>query len=241
MAETEVTESTPNIECKVGELKTSYLPIMSGEVFRVGEILDLMPKLRADIGAIAKGETANTGTFKFNYRSIETVMRALAPLLGTHGITTSTDIIGDGHAISRFERKTKAGVATTVHSRVTIRMYWIAPDGSFVTSIGAGEGMDGVADFASDKATSYAIKQCIIYGLIIPATGMPDPHGSDSAAGPDREPVVLAKRFLADANTAKEVSDLGNRFSANKKGIFSDDEKALLVMMAETKLDKINA
>ncbi len=212
-----------------------------GDIFRPGKILAQMRQLRIDVGAIAKKESADTGKFKFNYRSIETVLRVVSPLLDKHGITTAVDVLPDGHLIQRFERKTKQGSATNVHAKVTIRMYWIADDGSYVTSCGAGEGMDGVADFASDKAISYAVKQAIIYGLMIPTTKMPDPHGDDSAA-PTYDydhPVSLAKRMLADANSADEVTKLGNRFAANAKGTFNDEEKALLVMMAETKLDRL--
>ncbi len=213
-----------------------------GEIFRPGKILTVMPKLRADVGSIAKSETANTGQFTFQYRSIETVLKVVAPLLDKHGITTAVDILPDGHQLQRFERKTKSGVSTNVHAKVSLRMYWIASeDGSYVTSCGAGEGMDGVADFASDKAMSYAIKQAIVYGLMSPATKMPDPHGDDSAA-PTYDydhPVSLAKRMLADANSADDVTKLGNRFAANAKGTFNDEEKALLVMMAEMKLDKL--
>ncbi len=207
-----------------------------GEIFRPGKILTVMPQLRAEVGLIAKAETADTGQFKFQYRSIETVLRVVAPLLDKLGITTSVDILPGGHEIQRFERKGK----TTVHAKVSLRMYWIAnEDGSYVTSCGAGEGMDGVADFASDKAISYAIKQAIIYGIFIPATKMPDPHGADMLPEDEPKNVTLAKRMLADATTVEAVTALGNRFTNAKKDTFSDEDKALLVMMAETKLDRL--
>lgn len=213
-----------------------------GAVFRPGKILEVMSKLREDIGAIAKTEHASGGQLNFNYRSIEKVMQALSPLLSKHGITTATDISESGHSLQRYDRVTKNATKTACHAKVTCRMYWIADDGSFVTSCGAGEGIDSLSDFASDKAMSYAIKQAIIYGIMIPTANMPDPHGGDTAAeNEDSDMVTLAKRMLGDANTAEAIEALGNRFAANKKGTFTADEVKLLSMMCQTKLDNINA
>ena len=218
---------------------TAPAEICAGAVFRPGKILEVMPQLREAIGAIAKSDRASGGQLNFNYRSIEKVMVALSPLLTKYKVTTATRI--EAHTLERFERVTAKGTKTAVHAKVTCTVYWIADDGSFVTSSGAGEGIDSLSDFASDKAMSYAIKQAILYGQMIPTSNMPDPHGGDSAAGDgDSSTVALAKRMLADANTSEAVTALGNRFEANSKGSFSDDEKALLVMMAQTKLEQFS-
>ena len=225
----------------LGEYEIQY-QVKAGEVFRPGDILTIMPLIRNEVGSIATKEKASGGQLNFNYRSIHTVMKIVAPILSKHGVTVTTAIDSDGHQLRQFERKTANGVKSACHAKVTVRLYWIAPDGSFVTSCGAGEGIDSLSDFASDKAMSYAVKQAIIYGVFIPTDGMPDPHGSDSAAGDeDSKALLMAKRMLADAVTVDAVTALGNRFGANAKGAFSPEEKDLLTMMAQTKLDQMNA
>ncbi len=62
-----------------------------------GELATALAKVQAELPAIAKGETADAGTYTYAYADLTAVSAALLPLLGRHGLAfTAWPTLVDG-------------------------------------------------------------------------------------------------------------------------------------------------
>ena len=143
----------------------------------MAQIYELIGKAMADIGAIGK-DSVNQQQ-KFRYRGIDAVMNALNPVLQKHGLFVIPEVLSQ----VREERATTNG-GTLKYSILTVKYTMYAPDGSSVSAVVLGEGMDS-GDKASNKAMSVAFKYAMFQLFCIPTEEMVDP---DSETPPDNYP-----------------------------------------------------
>lgn len=143
----------------------------------MAQIYELIGKAMADIGAIGK-DSVNQQQ-KFRYRGIDAVMNALNPVLQKHGLFCVPEVLSQ----VREERATNNG-GTLKYSILTVKYTMYAPDGSSVSAVVLGEGMDS-GDKASNKAMSVAFKYAMFQLFCIPTEEMVDP---DSETPPDNYP-----------------------------------------------------
>ena len=122
-------------------------------------------------GAIGKDKKNQQQCFK--YRGVDDVMNALQPLFAELLIFPVPRVID----IKREDRQTKNGGAMT-YTVVTVEYTFYAADGSSVSCIVCGEGMDS-ADKSTSKAMSIAFKYACFQILCIPT--------EETAPDPDRE------------------------------------------------------
>lgn len=135
--------------------------------------LHVLVAMSAIIAALSKegiSKSRENKDQKYNFRGIDNVLNALAPLLAEHKLI----IIPKLMSRERTERLTKSG---TVLSFVVVEVSYLfqsAQDNSFVW-VGPfpGEGMD-VSDKATNKAMSAAYKYMAIQTFCIPTEGESD-------------------------------------------------------------------
>ena len=143
-----------------------------------GEIYSLIGKAMDEIGAISK-DSYNQQQ-KFKYRGIDAVMNALNPVMRKYGLFVTPEVLDH----KREERQTSSG-GRLIYSILTMRYTMYAPDGSNVSAVVIGEGMDR-GDKASNKAMSVAMKYAMFQLFCIPTEEMVDP---DSETPPESKPV----------------------------------------------------
>lgn len=136
------------------------------------KIYEAIPAIMQDIKQITKDKkNAQQG---FMFRGIDQVMNTMKPLLAKHGVFIVPEVIN----MTREERQTKSG-SNLLYSVLTVRHHFIATDGSEVTSVTIGEGMDN-GDKASNKAMAIAFKYACFQVFCIPTEEMakddPDAH-----------------------------------------------------------------
>lgn len=157
------------------------------------EIFKRMTAVMADIGSIAKGNVNQQQGFR--YRSIDDCYNALNPLLAKHGIFTTPEVLEK----TREERTNAKG---TVIAFTTLRVkysFW-APDGSSVSCIVEGEGMDS-GDKSSNKALAIAHKYALLQTFCIPTEEQKDPDAEVHEVKPDpRRAKVIATLEAAAKN-----------------------------------------
>lgn len=122
-------------------------------------------------GAIGKDKKNQQQGFK--YRGVDDVMNALQPVFTEFMIFCTPRVID----VKREERTTKNGGAMT-YTVVTVEYTFYAADGSSVSCVVCGEGMDS-ADKSTSKAMSIAFKYACFQLLCIPT--------EETAPDPDRE------------------------------------------------------
>lgn len=130
------------------------------------------------VGAVAKAATNPQQGYK--YRGIDAVMNALHPAMSANKIFCSPEVLEE----TREERTTAKG-GLLIYSILKVKYTFYAEDGSNVSAIVVGEGMDS-GDKSSNKAMSAAFKYACFQVFCIPTEEMkdseedsPEPIGKD--------------------------------------------------------------
>lgn len=161
------------------------------------------PKVIAAIAAV-QAEIAQSGIAKnrknqqqgYQFRGIDDVYNALAPVLAKHGLVILPRILSR----SVLERETKSG---GVLNYVTVEAefdFLSVADGSMVTARSFGEAMDS-ADKATNKAMSAAYKYTAMQTFCIPTEGDNDADETTHEIAPRREPQAAVAKPASDGNT----------------------------------------
>ena len=130
-------------------------------------IYEAINAVMSDVGAIGKN-TKNT-TQGFMFRGIDAVMNALQPALIKNHVFVVPEILEQ----KREERRTKED-KLLIYSICQVRYTFYAEDGSSVSAVVIGEGMD-TGDKATNKAMSIAFKYACFQVFCIPTEEMKDP------------------------------------------------------------------
>ena len=113
-------------------------------------IFESITAIMQEIPAIGKEKKNQQQGFK--YRGIDDVMNALQPILSKHKVFVVPEVIDQ----SREDRVTNKG-GTILYSMLKIKYTFYAEDGTNVSAVVIGEGMDS-GDKASNKAMAIAMK-----------------------------------------------------------------------------------
>lgn len=131
------------------------------------QIYNLIGQAMQMIGAI--GKDSRNEQQKFMYRGIDAVMNALNPVMAKLGLFLAPEVLEQ----TREERTNKNGT-TLLYSILKMKYTMYAPDGSNVSCVVLGEGMD-TGDKASNKAMAVALKYAAFQLFMIPTEEMVDP------------------------------------------------------------------
>lgn len=168
-------------------------------------IFKAMTAAMADIGAVSKAQTNQQQHFR--YRGIDDAMNALYPVLAKHGLFLVPEVLEQ----KREERATKNG-GNLIYSILKVRYTMYASDGSSVSAVVIGEGMDS-ADKSSNKAIAAAMKYAIFQMFCIPTEDMRD-NDPDKESPPESKPAVQAlvskPTFDAKAEIARIKATYGS-------------------------------
>ena len=163
-----------------------------------GKIADCMRQL----GAI--GKTSKNMQQGFMYRGIDAVMNALNPVLTENRMFCVPEVL-EQH---REERQTRNG-GNLIYSILKMRYTLYAEDGSSVSAVVIGEGMDS-ADKGSNKAMSVAYKYAMFQIFSIPTEEMADPDAEtppESTRKPAQAPAQPAQEWTAQKAINKWCND----------------------------------
>ena len=141
-------------------------------------IFETISAVMDDIGAI--GKTSKNTTQGFMFRGIDAVMNAINPALVKYKLFIVPEVLEQ----SREERQTTKG-GTLIYSIVKVKYTFYAEDGSNISAIVIGEGMDS-GDKATNKAMSIAFKYACFQVFCIPTEEMVDPDKESHEVTPAR-------------------------------------------------------
>lgn len=150
------------------------------------KIYSAITAVMEDIGAIGK-EKKNI-TQGFMYRGIDDVMNALNPAFIKNKLFAVPEIIEQ----QREERRTAKG-GLLIYSICKVKYTFFAEDGSSVTVVTIGEGMDS-GDKATNKAMAIAFKYACFQLFCIPTEEMQDP---DKESHELEEPKIKVEEYKA--------------------------------------------
>lgn len=147
-----------------------------------------MSHVMRDIGPVTKDQKNTAQGYKF--RGVDQFVNALHPALVKHGVIMTAEVLEREEVLKEVERSSgKKGVDK--HVSLKVRYTFLAEDGSSVSSIMVGEGLDS-SDKATNKALSAALKYALIQTFSVPTEDMeeadsesPEIGVSSSAATPE--------------------------------------------------------
>lgn len=143
------------------------------------QIYTLIPKVMQEIGGISKGRENKAQGYKF--RGIEDFYLAAHPALLMHGVFCAPKV--KTRQEYRFEKTNDQGRTTTwLHVALEVEHVFYAPDGSNVSVVTWGEGLDN-SDKATNKAMSGAMKYALIELFCVPTQDVEDSDRTSPEAG----------------------------------------------------------
>lgn len=156
----------------------------------MASIHELLPQAMKEIGVVGKDQQFSGGKVKYNFRGIDDALSVCQPVFAKLGITPATEIIhyeSDDVTIGQYN-------TPGYHVKLLMKVTFHAPDGTSVSSVMAGEGLD-TSDKATNKAMAAAFKYALWYTLCVATKEMGDDdsdHESPrrSAESPNGEPEV---------------------------------------------------
>lgn len=173
-----------------------------------GKIYSAICACMADIGAVGKNSRNSAQGFMF--RGIDAVMNAINPALIKHGIFVVPEVLEQTR-----EERTNAKGTTLIYSVCRIKYTFCAADGSSVSAVVIGEGMDS-GDKATNKAMSIAFKYACFQVFCIPTEEMKDPDAESHEVQP-RQHRQTAQQEQPKRDLHKEVEQ-----ALLKNGIYVD-------------------
>lgn len=167
-------------------------------------IFGLIGQAMQMIGAI--GKDSRNQQQGFAYRGIDAVMNALNPVMSKLGLFVCPEVLEQ----TREERVNAKGT-TLLYSILKIKYTMYAPDGSNVSCVVIGEGMD-TGDKASNKAMSVGMKYAAFQLLMIPTEEMVDPDSECHEVKPKKEtkkdaPATVEQVKVLPADPSNPVLD----------------------------------
>lgn len=130
-------------------------------------IYQAITKCMEEIGAVGKNDVNKQQGFK--YRGIDAVMNAINPALVKNHVFIAPEVLEQ----KREERTSSRGSAL-IYSVCRIKFTFYAEDGSNISVITVGEGMDS-GDKSTNKAMAIAFKYACFQVFCIPTEEMADP------------------------------------------------------------------
>lgn len=134
----------------------------------------------------------------FMYRGIDDVMNTFQPLLSKYKVFVVPEVLDR----EREERTTEKG-KVLIYSILTIRYTFYAEDGSSISAVVVGEGMDS-GDKASNKAMAVGMKYAMFQTFCIPTEEMrdadPDRFTPEPSIAPPGSPAYEATKEKPLAN-----------------------------------------
>lgn len=180
-----------------------------------GMIFGLMGQAMREIGAI--GKDSKNQQQGFMYRGIDAVYNALNPVMAKLGLFICPEVLEQ----TREERQGRNG-GTLLYSILKIKYTMYAPDGSNVSCVVVGEGMDS-GDKASNKAMSVAMKYAAFQLFMIPTEEMVDPDSETHEVAPKAKqaakPAAKPAPAKQDAPTTVSVAQAVPQVAATAKPV----------------------
>lgn len=206
------------------------------------QIYSLMGEAMRKISAISKDSVNQTQGFK--YRGIDAVMNALYPVMSELGLFIVPEVLEQ----TREERTTvktynnQEKRTTLLYSILKVRYTMYAPDGSNVSCVVIGEGMDS-GDKASNKALSVGLKYACFQMFMIPTEEMIDPDNESHEIEPKNmqnkpdapKQVTPPERTSAPADVTKtaKLPTAEPETAPNPVQVYLSNEREALRVMRE--------
>lgn len=163
-------------------------------------IFAALSAIQSDLAKVGIEKAQRNQHGNYNFRGIDDVLNALAPILSAHGVVIMPSVQGFG-----IEQVTTTGGKPSRAATITVDYYIYDKHGDHVVHRAVGEAMDS-SDKSLNKAMTAAFKYFIFQAFCIPV------HGQEDADAED--PQIEVSKLPADQ--AQELYDLATQLDDPK-------------------------
>lgn len=191
-------------------------------------IHEVVAAIKASVGAV--GKTSRNQDQGYDFRGVDAVVNAVAPVLNEYGVIVAPVSTVAGHRDVQTSRGKPARECT-----VTVTYRWTGPAGDHMDTQVTGEAMDQ-GDKGAAKAMSVAYRICLLQTLNLPTHERDPDHDTYERADEravEEDPAAVLRREIANLAEAKgyELSTVGSDFARVMNG--ADIRTASTATLAE--------
>lgn len=183
-----------------------------------GQIYGAIIAAKKDIGRVGKDKETTSGA-KFSYRSFDSVINAVAPLLDRHGILLVPRVLSR----ERWAQASRSG-GSTDYCLLEMEFTFFAQDGSFVIASSVGQAMDS-SDKAATKAQTVALRIVLCNLFNLAYEELQDPESGEQQQWIDnRKTVMRFKKDLTECKDKQLLSRIVGSAINCKNGLHPSDQ-----------------
>ncbi len=196
---------------------------------KTGDIYDRINKVMSGIEGITKDKTSQG----YKFRGIDDVYKAVNPVLVEHGVFCMPEVL-----TTVRETHTARSGGALYFTFLTVRYTFYCLDGSSVSAVVTGEGMDS-SDKGANKAMSSAFKMAFFQVFCIPT----EKGSSDSEEDSHEVATLLTFSELeAKIKESKAVKHLGNIWKKYQLDILalSEEDQNRITVVKDRRKDELS-
>jgi hypothetical protein len=187
-------------------------------------------QMAAIMGAVpAIGKDRDNKQQGYKFRGIDEVYNVLHAILAEHKVFPMPEVLSENRGTVQT-----ANGKTMMHTTVTVKYTFYAEDGSNVSCVMIGEGMD-MGDKSGNKAVAGAEKYAFVQVFCIPTS---DPKDSENDS-PEivAEPPITCEALMTKITDAKAIKHLANIWEKYGPDMakMSEQERKDLAIMKDSK------
>jgi len=200
------------------------------------QIATAIIKVMAEVKGMEKNSKVGTGASSYDGTKDQDVKEVFNDALQRNGLCIMPIDIQETTQIDRWEQMYN-GVANqkqSVFTKVTVKYLLLHESGEYIELMGYGHGVDP-QDKGAGKATTYALKNCLLYTFLTPVGKIDDTdlkHSNDIETPQVKvAPVLDIPRLEARLNATTNLVEL----SACFKSLTPEEQKAVTKLATELK------
>lgn len=194
------------------------------------EIAKAIIKVMQDVKGMEKNSKVGTGQSSYDGTKDQDVKEVFNEIMAKHGLCIMPIDIKEETQLDRWEVQYNGNAQTkqSVFTKVTVKYLLLHESGQSIELCGYGHGVDS-QDKGAGKATTYALKNCLLYTFLTPVGKMDDTdlkHSNDIATPAKKviekvKPTLLSTKIdtvnkaLEDGSTTKEFLEANYTIPAN--------------------------
>jgi len=178
-------------------------------------IAKAIAKVMQSVKGMEKNSKVGTGNSSYNGTKDQDVKEVFNDALTANGLCILPIDIEESTQVDRWEEKTNYGLKQkqSVFTKVKTKYLLLHESGESIELAGYGHGVDS-QDKGAGKATTYALKNCLLYTFLTPVGKIDDTdttHSDDIATK-----TVSIEQVLSDLKSIKTVKDVEGSWTKHK-------------------------
>ena len=162
------------------------------------QIAKAIQAVMSEVKGMEKNSKVGTGKSQYNGTKDKDVKEVFNNALTNNGLCIVPTSINENTEVSRWTEKTDYGLKQkqSVFTKVNTTYLLIHESGESITLAGYGHGVDS-QDKGAGKATTYALKNCLLYTFLTPVGKIDDTENthSEEIEAPQQKQVLTNQGF----------------------------------------------